>query len=116
MMPVSISRDHKITMQIDEMLDSYKGFEFELLLLAMLIGLNLELTIGQITQNMGGLLTSLKLHKRNTAPKIRSAIKFLLSNDLIINNNSCYAPSDKGRILGNELLILFRENYSTIEK
>lgn len=114
MMHVSITRNQKITLQIDEKLDSYDGFEFDLLLLAMLTGLNLELTIGQITQNMGGLLTRLKLHKRNLTSKIRSAIIFLLSNDLIIYNHNGYVPSDQGRILGNDLLVLFIENYSKI--
>ncbi len=99
---------------MDEKLDSYNGFEFELLLLAMLTGLNLELSIGQITQNMGGLLTRLNLPKRNLTSKIRSAISFLLSNDLIIYNPNGYVPSEKGGILGNELLVLFIENYSNI--
>ncbi len=113
-MHVSITRNRKITLQMDEKLDSYDGFEFELLLLAMLTGLNLELTIGQITQNMGGLFTRLKLNKRNLTSKIRSAIIFLLSNDFLICNQNGYVPSDKGRILGNESLVLFRENYSNI--
>jgi hypothetical protein len=114
MMHASISRNHKTAMQMDEKLDSFNGLEFELLLLAMLTGLNLELTSGQITQNMGGLLTRLKLHKKNLSSKIRSAIIFLLSNDLIIYNQNGYVPSDRGRILGNDLLVLFKENYSII--
>jgi hypothetical protein len=114
MMHASVSRNHKITMQMDEKLDSFNGFEFELLLLTMLTGLNLELTSSQITQNMGGLLTRLKLQKKKLSSKIRSSIIFLLSNDLIIYNQNGYVPSDRGRILGNKLLILFKENYSII--
>lgn len=98
---------------IDDNLNKYVGFEFELLILALLTGLDLELTIGQIDKNISRLLIQLSLSRKKVKSKVRSAISFLLSHDLIVRKHYGYVPTIEGRFLGDKSLISLQKNLST---
>lgn len=99
--------------QFHENLVKYNGFEFELLLLAMLTGLNCILTERQSIQNMRSLMIRLELSTKNLSPKTRSAISFLLSNELVIRKDHGYLPSKRGKSFGTYLLSFLQKNLST---
>lgn len=91
--------------------DNKIGIEFHLLLLAMLTVFGLELTINQIDRNIRSLLIQLKLPiQKNFTSKLRSNISFLLSNNFILQRNSYYGISEKGKALGLQALSDFRQN------
>ena len=107
------NKNKQTAILINGNLNAYTGYEFELLILAMLTGLDLELTIGQIKCNLRRLLIQLNLSRKKLIPKVRLAISFLLSNNLIIRKDHGYVPSIEGRSLGNKLLVSLQKNLST---
>ncbi len=107
------NKNRQTTVLIDDNFNKYFGFEFELLVLALMTALDLELTIGQINKNISRLLTQLSLSRKKIKPKVRLAISFLLSHNLIVRKHYGYVPSNEGRFLGIKLLTSFQKNLST---
>ena len=107
------SNNNQPHFQFHENLVKYNGFEFELLLLAMLTGLNCILTESQSIQNMRSLMIRLELSTKNLNPKTRSAISFLLSNELVIRKDHGYLPSKRGKSFGTNLLSFLQKNLRT---
>jgi hypothetical protein len=107
------NKNRQTAVSIKDKINNTVGFEFELLVLAMLTGLDLELTTGQIVRNIRRLLIQLKLSRKKVIPRVRLAISFLLSNELIVHKDHGYVPSIDGRSLGKKILTILQKNLST---
>lgn len=112
MIQVKNSNNSQHHFQFHENLVKYNGFEFELLFLAMLTGLNCILTERLSIRNMRSLMIRLELSTKNLSPKTRSAISFLLSNELVIRKDHGYLPSKRGKSFGTYLLYFLQKNLS----
>ena len=90
--------------------DKIVGIEFNMLLLAMMTTFGLELTVGQLTQNMKTLLVQLKLPvRKNLLTAVRHGLSLLLSNELIMRRKNGYIISENGKPLGLRTLSDFRQ-------
>lgn len=84
---------------------------FELILLAMMTVFDIELTVNQINLNLSRLFVELKLPiQKNLTMKVRTCLSSLDSKGLILRRSSSYVISEKGKPLGFQALLRFRQN------
>ena len=84
---------------------------FELILLAMMTAFDIELTVNQINLNLKRLFVQLKLpNQKNLSVKVQIYLSSLHSKGLILRRSGVYVISEKGKPLGFQALLRFRQN------